>query len=109
MVYRKAILCIALALAAVFSVSGQCLNINLVKNPGLEDYVCCPVNFGMIDCATHWSQPRISGSTSEYFNVCAVDSLLPTIFFWQGIRGDYFRQFRAPNAAIPRVYTGHII
>jgi gliding motility-associated-like protein len=47
----------------------QCQDINLVKNPGLEDYSCCPLNMGLIDCADNWFQP-LYYSTSDYFNMC---------------------------------------
>jgi hypothetical protein len=29
----------------------------------------------MIDCANYWTQPFLGGSTSEYLNVCGIDSL----------------------------------
>jgi hypothetical protein len=80
-------LVVLLAVSFVFTTTGisQCLTINLIRNPGLEDHTCCPNNMGMIDCANYWTQPLIDNSTSEYYNVCGIDSLLsPNLLpFWQ--------------------------
>jgi len=52
----------------------QCQTINLIKNPNLEEYTCCPTNMTMISCADDWTQP-LTVSTSDYFNTCAIDSI----------------------------------
>jgi len=54
----------------------QCQTINLIKNPSLEEYTCCPTNMTMISCADYWTQPLSGLSTSDYFNTCAIDSLM---------------------------------
>jgi gliding motility-associated-like protein len=72
---KTAILITAIALAFAINCKGQCLNINLIKNPNLEEYTCCPTNLSMINCADYWTQPLIL-STSDYFNICAVDSII---------------------------------
>jgi hypothetical protein len=53
----------------------QCNTINLIRNPSLEEYSCCPTNMSMIGCADFWTQPN-SLSTSDYFNTCAFDSII---------------------------------
>jgi len=91
---KTAILITALALAYAVNCKSQCLNINLIKNPSLEEYNCCPINLTMINCADYWTQPLIF-STSDYFNTCAIDSLVypPSepwylhSFFGQGYAG----------------------
>ena len=54
----------------------QCLTVNLIQNPGLEDYSCCPNKGAKISCANYWTQPIVNHSTSEYFNTCGLDSIL---------------------------------
>jgi hypothetical protein len=63
----------------------QCQTINLIRNSGLEDHTCCPNNMGMIDCANYWIQPYTDGGTSDYFNICGIDSLLSQdmLPYWQ--------------------------
>ncbi|HNW88912.1 MAG TPA: gliding motility-associated C-terminal domain-containing protein [Bacteroidales bacterium] len=75
MIFRKAILFSVLTLAFVFISKCQCLNNNLIKNPGLEEYTCCPYNLSKIYCADFWTQPLFE-STSDYFNTCAIDSII---------------------------------
>lgn len=62
----------------------QCISINLIKNPSLEEYTCCPTNMTMIECANYWTQPWTGpNSTSDYFNNCGIDSLqLPQLFIF---------------------------
>ena len=73
---KISILVIALTLANAHWCISQCITTNLIRNPGLEEYTCCPTNMGMIDCATYWTQPLVGNSTSEYYNICGIDSLL---------------------------------
>jgi len=75
MLFKKHILIIGIALTSIHICRSQCLSINIIKNPNLEDYTCCPNNMALIDCATFWTQP-LPQSTSEYFNTCGIDSLL---------------------------------
>lgn len=63
-----------LMLAIIDKCFSQCLSINLIKNPGLEEYSCCPYQNMMLSCADFWTQP-LPISTSEYLNTCALDSL----------------------------------
>jgi hypothetical protein len=75
-----------LVFSFVFITNGisQCQTINLIRNPGLEEYTCCPINMTMINCAEDWTQPLLDGGSSDYFNVCAIDSLLgqPELPYW---------------------------
>ncbi len=81
MFYRNLILTIIIALASTYISRSQCLKINLIKNPGLEEYSCCPNTTGMIDCANYWTQPIVGiHSSSEYYNICGIDSLLQPNF-----------------------------
>jgi len=73
---KRLILILVYALAYTNVGISQCLTINLINNPNLEEYTCCPTNMGMIDCATYWTQPLVGNSSSEYYNVCGIDSLL---------------------------------
>ena len=66
---------IIITLAIALRGNGQCNNVNLIKNPGLEEYSCCPYQNMMMSCADFWTQPLPSGGTSEYLNSCAIDSL----------------------------------
>jgi len=70
------ILIITLTLANARLCISQCITLNLIKNSNLEEFSCCPNNMGMIDCATYWTQPIVGNSSSEYYNVCGIDSLL---------------------------------
>jgi hypothetical protein len=86
----------------------QCITLNLIKNPSLEEYTCCPNNAGMINCSKYWSQPWPDHSTSEYLNICGIDSLLgPDLlpyyqnsYFGNGYAGivtfSYSRDFTTP-------------
>lgn len=74
--FKSLFLVVVLTLAIAQMCNSQCLTLNLIKNPGLEEYLCCPTNVGMIDCATYWHQNISGGSTSEYLNVCGIDSLV---------------------------------
>jgi hypothetical protein len=80
-------LVILLGISFVFTTIGvsQCNTINLIKNPSLEEYTCCPIQLTMIGCADYWSQPYSGNSTSDYYNVCGIDSLLSpnSLPFWQ--------------------------
>jgi hypothetical protein len=71
-------LTVLITFSFIFSTNAicQCLTINLIRNPGMEDHTCCPIELGMIDCATDWTQPLIGNSSSEYYNICGIDSLL---------------------------------
>jgi len=73
---KISILVIALTLANAPMCISQCITTNLIRNPGLEEYTCCPTNMGMIECAIYWTQPSIGNSSSEYFNICGIDSLI---------------------------------
>ncbi len=64
---RTVILFITFTLAIASNCNSQCLTINLIKNPSLEEYTCIPNNMALIDCADYWSQPDIE-CTSDYFN-----------------------------------------
>lgn len=63
----------------------QCLTVNLIQNPGLEDFTCCPNDMTLINCADHWTQPIVGNSTSDYMNTCGIDSLLSSSMlpFWK--------------------------
>ena len=75
MINRRFWLCVLMmTLAAAFRCNSQCLSINLIQNPGLEEYNCCPYQFHLISCANHWTQP-LPFSSSEYLNTCAIDSM----------------------------------
>jgi gliding motility-associated-like protein len=95
MVFIKSILMLLVFMASAITCRSQCISINLILNPDLEEYICCPNNMTMISCATYWSQPITSGSTSDYFNTCGLDSLIgPDIlpffkheFFGEGYAG----------------------
>ena len=63
------------ALAFTFSGKCQCISINLIKNPSLEDYTRCPTTTTLIDSALYWTQPIVTGSTSDYCNSCGIDSI----------------------------------
>ncbi len=77
MLFKKQLLIICIALASINYSRSQCITINLIRNPNLEEYNCCPNNAGMISCATDWTQPIVNGgSTSEYLNTCGIDSLV---------------------------------
>ncbi len=58
----------------------QCLTINLIKYPSLENFSCCPNILGMISCADYWTNPLEPGSTSDYFNTCIIDSMVDLTF-----------------------------
>ncbi len=69
---------LAFALTLTFTLPGksQCLSDNLIKNPNLEEYTCCPTDAGRIECAKNWTQPLpLAGSSSEYLNICGIDSI----------------------------------
>jgi len=94
------ILIIALALTLPIKGTCQCFTTNFIKNPGLEDYTCCPTNYAMIACANYWTQP-LPSSTSDYYNTCGISSVVsPTVglFFqyahfgngYAGICCDYY-------------------
>lgn len=63
-----------LALAFHHKGEGQCLSVNLIKNPGLEEYYQCPYWMAQIHQAKYWTQP-LPLSTSDYFNTCYLDSI----------------------------------
>lgn len=85
LIFKSSFLFISFCIVFTTNVISQCLTIDLIKNPGLEEYTCCPNNAGMIDCANYWTQPLIGNSSSEYLNVCGIDSLLSQdmLPFWQ--------------------------
>ncbi len=72
---RTVILFITFTLAIASICNSQCLTINLIKNPSLEEYTCIPNNLAMIDCADYWTQPDAE-SSSDYYNNCAIGSLI---------------------------------
>jgi gliding motility-associated-like protein len=76
MITLKKILIVLFALAFTQEGRSQCISVNLIKNPSLEDHSCCPNNAGMMDCAIDWTQPFDDGGTSEYLNTCGIDSLI---------------------------------
>ena len=80
--FKISILIITLTLANVQMCISQCISLNLIKNPSLEEYTCCPTNAGMIDCAIYWTQPVVGNSSSEYLNKCAIDSIPPSNIGW---------------------------
>src|SRR5580692_4077770 len=47
--------------------------LNLVPNPGFEDYTSCPNSVSELDLAAPWFQP--TAGTSDYFNVCGASSV----------------------------------
>ncbi len=65
MLFKKQLLIICIALASINYSRSQCITINLIRNPNLEEYNCCPNNAGMISCATDWTQP-IGKPTAKY-------------------------------------------
>lgn len=71
---KSLLIVIVLTLAIAHLCNGQCLSINLIRNSDLEEHNCCPTNMALISCANNWSQP-LATSTSDYFNLCAIDSL----------------------------------
>ena len=76
MKYKRYLFFVILAtLSIAYKCNSQCLTLNLIKNPGLEEYNCCPYYSQLISCANYWTQP-LAISTSEYLNTCAVDSLM---------------------------------
>ncbi len=75
MKFKTVIFFITFTLAIANKCNSQCLTINLIKNPSLEEYSCSPINTTMIGCADYWHQPD-SLSTTDYFNSCSIDSLL---------------------------------
>jgi gliding motility-associated-like protein len=104
MYFRKQILIVLTALAFTLTGKSQCISINLIKNPNLEDYSCCPTELTMITCANYWYQPLLDGSTSDYFNICGIDSLthpdeLPYFlynYFGNGYAGINTNTYTAP-------------
>jgi len=108
MFYKKLILLIVLTLASDYIIRSQCITINIVKNPNLEEYTCCPNNAAMIYCANEWTQPivGVDGSTSEYLNTCGVDSLImPSLlpyfqhaYFGRGYAGIRIYDYFPPSA-----------
>jgi len=83
--FKKLILLSVFLFVFIANAISQCQTLNLIKNPSLEEYTCCPTNGAMIDCALYWTQPLQGNSTSEYLNVCGIDSLfIPNCLpFWQ--------------------------
>ncbi|MCK9612345.1 MAG: gliding motility-associated C-terminal domain-containing protein [Bacteroidales bacterium] len=104
MVIKQVILVISLALAFPYYGKCQCIFTNLIKNPGLEEYTCCPTNMTMIDCANNWTQPIFNNSTSDYFNICGIDSItdystfvyFQHAFFGNGYAGICSYNYNAP-------------
>ena len=48
---------------------------NLIPNGNFESYDTCPVTTGQIKYAAPWFQPNILGSSTDYFNSCASNSI----------------------------------
>ena len=100
---KKQIVFFAFLFVFIANAISQCQTINLIKNPSLEEYTCCPKNMTMISCANDWTQP-LTESTSDYFNTCAIDSLeYPPIkpaylhsFFGNGYAGILCDHFTDP-------------
>ncbi len=52
----------------------QCLSVNLIKNPSLEEYYSCPTSNAQIFLSKYWTQPLPYGYiTSDYYNRCYFD------------------------------------
>ena len=104
MFIKKVILVIFLALAFPIKGKCQCISTYLINKPGLEEYTCCPTNMTMIDCANNWTQPIFNNSTSDYFNICGIDSItdystfvyFQHAFFGNGYAGIRNYNFHAP-------------
>lgn len=80
MFFKRLILAIVITLAITKMGNCQCLTINLIKNPSLEDYYFCPTEFSLIHFAKYWTQPRDTSTgpgSSDYYNTCALD-LIPS-------------------------------
>jgi len=52
---------------------------NLVINPGFEDYIQCPLNYGQIFFVSNWSDGQGGGGSSDYFNTCTTNAGLISI------------------------------
>ena len=88
----------------------QCQTINLIKNPNLEEYTCCPTNMTMISCADDWTQP-LTISTSDYFNTCGIDSLaFPSLlpFFQHTHFGNGYAGILCDQYTTPYIYREYI-
>src|SRR5205085_585438 len=46
---------------------------NLVPNPGFENYITCPVNYGELFKCQDWST---FGNSPDYFNACSPDTIV---------------------------------
>ncbi len=102
MLFKRLLFALATALAITQMGNSQCLSVNLVKNPSLEDYYFCPTEFSLIHYAKYWTQPKDTSSgpgSSDYYNTCALD-LIPSYntilisyykysFFGNGYAGIY--------------------
>ena len=59
--------------------SQSCVN-NIVPNPSFDDTIYCPTGNSQMDAVLDWDKP-LTGSpttgTSDYFNVCNYNSILP--------------------------------
>ena len=106
---------LSLFIAFLFSLAFYAqAQVNLIKNPGLEEYTCCPNNMGMINCATNWTQPTIGNSSSEYLNTCGIDSLaipymLPYFqhaYFGNGYAGILIHDYFPPYASYREYIQG---
>lgn len=109
MFFKKIILLLVITLAYANTSVSQCLTINLIKNPGLEEYSCCPKDISMIDCAQFWTQPDIYASSSDYYNICGIDSLISPsllIFFKYNYFGDGYAGIHCSNT-IPGEPNGY--
>ena len=116
--YKCGFFVLLMTLAVAIQCNSQCLYGNLIKNPGLEEYSCCPYQQMMISCADYWTQPLVGvGSTSEYLNTCAIDSLtgsgqgyyyfLLHAFFGNGYAGILNYAYN-PNTFPPAQYREYI-
>ena len=92
---------LSLFIAFLFSLAFYAqAQVNLIKNPGLEEYTCCPNNMGMIDSALFWTQPLDYTSSTDYFNICGFDSLVSSdlqIFFENTYFGNGYAGIRNYN------------
>jgi hypothetical protein len=55
-------------------IANFCFAQNLVLNPSLEQYAECPNNYNQINYADFWSAGCEYNTSSEYFNMCALNN-----------------------------------
>lgn len=116
-------------IAIIILITCACINlqaqVNLVKNPGLEEYSKCPTDWNQITYANFWTTPIDSLSTleyqMEYYNRCAGSNryggLPSNISFYQNTHsGDgmggailyYDKTTPYPAGAIPHNYRDYL-